>query len=1037
MLSPISLLPRDRAAADFHRCSFIITLFRWFALLAMTPAAAIAASTLLLGTQQIGAQLDSNQAGVAEAFQANATASGSLASIVVYVDSSSTANKVVVGVYADSGGKPGLLLGQGTLNAPAKGGWNTVALPSISLTAGVKYWIAVLGPAGSGTLSFRDVSIGSRSETSSVTTLSTLPGTWRTGKVYSNSPLSAYGITAGSTQPILVVPTAPLSFSATQGGTDPAAATLAITNGGSGALSFAASVNQSWLRVAPATGTAPQSVQVSVVTAGLAAASYVGQVTITADGAQGSPAVVPVNLTISAAPSPTLSVSPSALSFTGSLGGSNPQPLQLNLSVSGGGSFAFSAASSAAWLGVAPASGSGPQSLQVTTSTAGLSAGTYSGQITITAAGVQGSPAVVPVSLAVNGPATPGSDWPMVGHDPARTGYAAQESVITANTVGNLGLKWTANVDGKVTAQPLFVSGVTVNGQVHDVVIAATTQNSLYAIDADTGAQLWRRFFGPDLPGLSPVPGGSGIRSAPVADRSGGRIFVVTDDGSLRTVSIANGVEIAAPLQIIDLPSTNKVRGGLNLVGTNLYIANGSNGGDQAPWRGRVYRVDVSGSAPVLANTFDVVPSTSGDNRGGGIWGYAGVTVDPATGRVFAATGADQNQHYTPYAARIVALSPSLSLLGSYEPPHPTNFACSGQPCDQDFGATPIIFQPNGCPTFVAVGNKSGDLFVLTADSVAASGSLWQSVKVNTSDDWLGNGGLGGVPAYWPDGRMLFITDSGPGVAGIKGGISAFSVSQAPSCTLQLAWSVALPALGYAQSSPSVAGGVVFMGEGGSGRVHAYLATTGVELWNSGSLFSGGTFAAPTIAAGKLFIGSWNGFTANDAGSIRAFAPGAVPPPPPGCTPGPCVVLGNQTIEGQVDSNVSGGAEAFQATALSSGTVGSITVYLDSSSTTGVLTTGVYADNGGHPGTLLGQGALSQPVAGAWNRVVVAPVTVTQGGAYWIAILGTQGGVIKFRDRAGGCKSESSLSTALTMLPSTWTTGHAYTDCPLSAYATP
>src|SRR5262249_29209268 len=93
---------------------------------------------------------------------------------------------------------------------------------------------------------------------------------------------------------------------------------------------------------------------------------------------------------------------------------------------------------------------------------------------------------------------------------------------------------------------------------------AATAQNSLYALDANTGVQLWSRHFGADFGGCQP-PGGSGIRSVPVVDRSVGRIYVVTDDGVLRSLSLADGTDAAATLAIIDLPATNKVRGGLNL----------------------------------------------------------------------------------------------------------------------------------------------------------------------------------------------------------------------------------------------------------------------------------------------------------------------------------------------------------------------------------------------------------------------------------------------------------------------------------------
>jgi hypothetical protein len=313
-----------------------------------------------------------------------------------------------------------------------------------------------------------------------------------------------------------------------------------------------------------------------------------------------------------------------------------------------------------------------------------------------------------------------------------------------------------------------------------------------------------------------------------------------------------------------------------------------------------------------------------------------------------------------------------------------------------------------------------------------------QSIAVNAANDWLGSGGLGGVPAYWPNGQMLFVTDAGPGVTGIAGGVVAFSILPAPTCTLQLAWSKALPNLGSAVTSPLVGNGVLFVGEGSTGIMHAFNASTGEELWNSGTTIVGGTYAAPTLGGGKLFVGSWNGQSASDSGAIRAFSPGTSPPPPP--PPDPCsgttpsVLLGTQTIGNQVDSNVVGVAEAFQATAVGCGTVASISLYLDSTSAATKVTAGIYADNGGHPGTLLAQGSTSQPVAGTWNTIPIAGTPVVLGGHYWIAILGSQSGTVKFRDATTGCLSETSASSTLTSLPSAWVTGLVFTDCPLSAY---
>jgi len=332
-----------------------------------------------------------------------------------------------------------------------------------------------------------------------------------------------------------------------------------------------------------------------------------------------------------------------------------------------------------------------------------------------------------------------------------------------------------------------------------------------------------------------------------------------------------------------------------------------------------------------------------------------------------------------------------------------------------------------------AAVKKDGQIYVLSTDDLAAGVTTsLQSLALNDAFDGPGEGGLTGVPAYWPSGNMLFVTDGGPGINGINAGVVGLSVNcnNAPNY-LQVAWSVPLSAANdQPPSSPTVANGVVFVGSGINGSVHAYDALTGTELWNSGTtIASGATFAPPMVAAGSLYVGSWNGFNVADGGTVRAFGIGSPPPPPP-----PGVLLGDQNVESGADSDSRGTAEAFQATASASGTVGTISIYLDTSSTASTMVAGIYADSGGHPGALIAQGSSSQLTAGAWNTVTIPGAIVSAGTRYWIAILGTQSGTLHFRDGNTGCKSETSKQTTLTALPSTWTTGSVWASCPLSGY---
>src|SRR5436190_8534019 len=107
----------------------------------------------------------------------------------------------------------------------------------------------------------------------------------------------------------------------------------------------------------------------------------------------------------------------------------------------------------------------------------------------------------------------------------------------------------------------------------------------------------------------------------------------------------------------------------------------------------------------------------------------------------------------------MIALDGNLMLLGSYGPPEPSQFPCTGAPCDLDFGATPAVFQPNACPTMVAAGNKNGQLYVFKATDLAASAQPFQIITLNPANDSLGSGGVGGVPAFWQAGNLLFVSD--------------------------------------------------------------------------------------------------------------------------------------------------------------------------------------------------------------------------------------------------------------------------------------
>lgn len=161
------------------------------------------AATPILGNSMVAPSADTDSIGVAEAFKATASSTGTANALFVYVDATSTATTLVAGLYTDNVGHPGTLLAQGSLNKPAAGNWNTVSIATTSVTGGTVYWLTILGAAGSGQLAFRDSCCGSgtASETSAQSTLSTLPATWSSGTRYADGPVSVYAGTVAPPPP--------------------------------------------------------------------------------------------------------------------------------------------------------------------------------------------------------------------------------------------------------------------------------------------------------------------------------------------------------------------------------------------------------------------------------------------------------------------------------------------------------------------------------------------------------------------------------------------------------------------------------------------------------------------------------------------------------------------------------------------------------------------------------------------------------------------------------------------------------------------
>ncbi len=116
---------------------------------------------------------------------------------------------------------------------------------------------------------------------------------------------------------------------------------------------------------------------------------------------------------------PSVSAAPTALAFAATAGGAAPAPQTVALSNPGGSSLGFAIAGNQPWLTASPAAGTlaagGSATISVAVSIASLTAGDYSGALTITAPGAAGSPRTVRVSLTVRPTAAPTPTFPAAG----------------------------------------------------------------------------------------------------------------------------------------------------------------------------------------------------------------------------------------------------------------------------------------------------------------------------------------------------------------------------------------------------------------------------------------------------------------------------------------------------------------------------------------------------------------------------------------------------------------------------------------------
>ncbi len=235
----------------------------------------------------------------------------------------------------------------------------------------------------------------------------TYSGTVTVSSTQSSSAPQTIGVTFTVTAaPTLISSSGSLTFAYQTGGSTPAAEPITISSSGT-PLNFTAAASTtsggSWLSVTPTSGTTPGNLSVSVSPSSLGAGTYTGSITITSAQAGNSPLVIGVTLTVSSQPS--LTTSPSSLTFNYTAGGSVPGSQTVAVGSTGTVLSSVTATTSTPWLSVTPSGSTTPLNLTVALVSAGLTGlapGSYQGTITITSSGAGNSPLTYPVTLVVS-----------------------------------------------------------------------------------------------------------------------------------------------------------------------------------------------------------------------------------------------------------------------------------------------------------------------------------------------------------------------------------------------------------------------------------------------------------------------------------------------------------------------------------------------------------------------------------------------------------------------------------------------------------
>ncbi len=495
-------------------------------------------------------------------------------------------------------------------------------------------------------------------------------------------------------------------------------------------------------------------------------------------------------------------------------------------------------------------------------------------------------------------PGTATVDVTTYHNDNARTGQNLRETVLTHTNVSSATFGKLAfySVDGKVDAQPLVLS-LAVGGETHSVVVIATEHDSVYAFDVNSGSKLWQvSLLGTgettsDDRSCSQVVPEIGVTSTPVIDRNAGAhgtiwLVAMSTDGAghyfqrLHALDVTTGAELSGSPRTIAAqypgsgphssggnvvfdPGQYEERAALLLVNGTIYTTWTSHC-DIDPYTGWVISYD----AATLMQSAALNTTPNGSE--GSYWSAgAGPAADANGIYLMSANGTfdttlDVNgfpsgQDYGNAFLRLDTSGGGLRVADYFTMSNTVALSAA----DQDLGSGgPLLFDvaDNAGTThhLVAGAGKNGVIYVLDRSNLGkfdANGDhSYQQVTLSSAEF--------GMPA-WFNGTLYF--------GMVSDVIRAFKLVNGKLATPPA--STSATTFPYPGTTPSIsangtAEAILWAAENGNTAVlHAYDANDlSNELYNSNQAAggrdhfgAGNKFITPTIANGRVFIGTQNG----------------------------------------------------------------------------------------------------------------------------------------------------------------------------------